>query len=94
MSQDPEPKRQYAVICLHCRQPIPIPQIMVELQRKETKRLREGKCQVFNLRCVKCGKEKPYKIAEILEVEAAAAGIPRVEPASSRPPQKSKAANG
>lgn len=67
-------QRSYrGVKCLHCKQPIPISSfvasIEAELPGNETTLPRQGRCQVFHLRCVACGKEKPYKIGEIFEFE-------------------------
>jgi hypothetical protein len=59
------------VACLHCRAPIPVPNIVRILQAadSETVNLPPRKSQVFNLRCPACHKEKPYRIMEILEFE-------------------------
>jgi hypothetical protein len=76
------------VSCLHCKNPIPISpfvaSIEAELRTIETTPARHQKCQVFHLRCAACGKEKPYKIDEILEFEGAPeTGTPRAKPAST-----------
>ncbi len=76
------------VSCLHCKNPIPISPLVAsieaELPTNETTPGRHQKCQVFHLRCAACGKEKPYKIDEILEFEGApVTGTPRAEPAST-----------
>lgn len=88
MTQDAVRQSYRGVICLHCKQPIPISpfvaSIEAELPASETTPLRHQKCQVFNLRCAACGKEKPYKIGEILDFEGSpATGTPRTEPAST-----------
>jgi hypothetical protein len=73
MTQDKETQSYRGVVCLHCGQPIPISPLVAsieaDLHAKETTPRRHQKCQVFNLRCATCGKEKPYKIGEILEFE-------------------------
>jgi hypothetical protein len=76
------------VSCLHCKNPIPISPLVAsieaELLTNESAPARHQKCQVFHLRCAVCGKEKPYKIDEILEFEGApVTGAPRAEPAST-----------
>ena len=76
------------VRCLHCKRPIPISPLVAsieaELRGSETAPVRHQKCQVFNLRCGACGKEKPYKIGEILEFEGApVTGTPGADPAST-----------
>jgi RNase P subunit RPR2 len=102
MTQDTERQSFRGVVCLHCKQPIPISALVTgieaELRADETTPPRHQKCQVFHLRCAACGKEKPYKIGEILEFETApATGTPRAEPASAYLRQmdsRSRAANG
>lgn len=70
------------VICLHCKEPVPVPAIVGDpkLATGEEAESRTGKSQVFNIRCPACHKEKPYRVSEILEFE----GIPSqsVRPAS------------
>jgi hypothetical protein len=88
MTQDTVRQSYRGVICLHCMQPIPISpfvaSIEAELPGNETTPLRRLKCQVFNLRCAACGKEKPYRIGEILDFEGTpATGTLRAEPASA-----------
>jgi hypothetical protein len=73
MTQEAEMQSYRGVVCLHCRQPVPISPLVAsieaDLHAKETTPRQHQKCQVFNLRCAACGKEKPYKIGEILEFE-------------------------
>lgn len=88
MTQEMVQKSYRGVTCLHCKHPIPISPLVAsieaELPASETGPVRHQKCQVFHLRCGACGKEKPYKIAEILEFEGApVSGAPRAEPAST-----------
>jgi hypothetical protein len=59
------------VACLHCQAPIPVPNIVRILQAADSDAvdLPSRKCQVFNLRCPVCHKEKPYRTREILDFE-------------------------
>jgi hypothetical protein len=88
MTQDTEKQYYRGVSCLYCKTPIPISQhvagIEAEFKGNETIPQRHQKCQVFHLRCSACGKEKPYKIGEILEFERAPlTGAPGTEPPSA-----------
>jgi hypothetical protein len=73
MTQDTEQRSYRGVKCLYCRQPIPIsPRVAViefELRDNETPLLTQIKCQMFRLRCMACGKEKPYIMEEIREFD-------------------------
>jgi hypothetical protein len=74
------PKQSYrAVLCMSCRQPIPLPAILNSLEAM-TEKSSEAHThpapageRVFSLRCRACGREKPYRSAEIIELE----GTPR-----------------
>jgi DNA-directed RNA polymerase subunit RPC12/RpoP len=58
------------VSCLHCSHPIPISPLVASIETEtQGDASSPRKCQVFHLRCVSCGKEKPYKIGEIVEFE-------------------------
>ncbi len=58
------------VTCLHCKKPIAISPLVASIESEtQADEASPRKCQVFHLRCVSCGKEKPYKIGEILEFE-------------------------
>jgi len=71
------PKQSYrAVLCMSCRQPIPLPAIVNTLEAvpgSEPRLRAEHTERVFNLRCRACGREKPYRSADIIELE----GSPR-----------------
>lgn len=73
MTQDTQQQSYRGVKCLNCKEPIPISPLVAgieaELRDAEHAPTKHRKCQVFHLRCVICGKEKPYKIGEILEFE-------------------------
>lgn len=73
------PKQSYrAVLCMSCRQPIPVPAILITLEAVPKSAVdaenQPGQVErVFSLRCRSCGREKPYRSAEIIELE----GTPR-----------------
>jgi hypothetical protein len=97
----PEIQQHYrGVLCLHCRQPIPISPLIAsreaELSGNKAATPQGRKCQVFNIRCAACGKEKPYTTSEIREIPGATSETYRTMPASAQLPQpvnKSKTAN-
>ena len=73
------------VACLHCKAPIPVPAIVKTLQGSGSDETESSqrKSQVFNLRCPRCHKEKPYRTREIVEFEGTpetAAFTDRAEP--------------
>jgi hypothetical protein len=83
MTQEQLQQSYRGVICLHCKNSIPISPLVasIEAERPEAMAGRHQKCQVFHLRCAACGKEKPYKIDEIREFE----GSPVTESSRARP---------
>ena len=90
MTQEQVQQSFRGVLCLHCKSPIPISPLVASIEAErpvnEATPGRHQKCQVFHLRCAACGKEKPYKIDEILEFEGARiTESPRAEPASAYP---------
>jgi hypothetical protein len=100
MITETEQQHYRGVLCLHCSQPIAISPLLasreIELYSNETTVPKARKCQVFNLRCPACGKEKPYKIGEIRGFSGAAREIPRAMPAPAWSPllgNKAKTAN-
>lgn len=96
------PKQSYrGVLCMSCRQPIPLPTIVNNLEAAPEKGGEAdtapplGGERVFSLRCRACGREKPYQSAEIIELEGTPR--PRLEHASHLRHHQhglSKAANG
>jgi hypothetical protein len=59
------------VVCLYCKEPIPVPAIVGSLEEStgvETETF-QPKSQVFNIRCPSCHKEKPYRTREIVAFE-------------------------
>src|ERR1700676_4389976 len=101
MTQEQVQQTYRGVLCLHCKNPIPISPLVAsieaELPADEKTPMRHQKCQVFHLRCAACGKEKPYKIGEILQFEGEpVTGTPRADPASAYLPglgRRSRTAN-
>jgi hypothetical protein len=71
------PKQSYrGVLCMSCRQPIPLPAILNNLEAVAEKSGQDGTQheqgeRVFSLRCRACGRERPYRSAEIIELEGA-----------------------
>ena len=68
-----------AVLCLTCREPIPVPPIVKRLRDVAHAEGHEAWAnqRVFQLRCRTCGREKPYHFGQVIEV----AGEPKVRPA-------------
>jgi hypothetical protein len=82
MTVETEHRTFRGVACLHCKAPIPVPAIVGSLQASsDGPEYSQRKSQVFNLRCPKCQKEKPYRTKEILEFE----GTPEAAMALERP---------
>ena len=85
MTEEQVQQSYRGVVCLHCKNPIPISPLVASIEAErpadETTPRRHQKCQVFHLRCAACGKEKPYKIDEIREFE----GSPITESSRAQP---------
>ena len=88
------------VFCQCCRQPIPLPAIVLHIessrdQSESALRQHQGS-RVFSLRCRSCDKEMPYRTADVADIE----GSPklRISRVHGRPvrqhPDLSRAANG
>lgn len=60
------------VLCLCCRQPIPLPAIVIDMESTEDSQEEHGH-RVFSLRCRACEREMPYRATAIIEIE----GTPR-----------------
>ena len=79
MNQETVP-RYRGVICQCCRQPIPLPGIVLHieasLQPYELVAGQSKSGRVFTLRCRSCEKEMPYRTSEIVDVE----GTPKPRP--------------
>jgi hypothetical protein len=65
-------KQSYrGVLCVSCRQPIPVPAIVVTMEAESNEE--EQHVRVFNLRCRACEKEQPYRSTDIVDFD----GMPR-----------------
>jgi hypothetical protein len=67
-------KQQYCgVFCFSCRQPIPLPAIVLHIESAgknlDASYADEPKRRVFSLRCRACDKEMPYRTSDIVEIE-------------------------
>ena len=61
------------VFCFSCRQPIPLPAIVLHIESAgnnlDTRYADEPKKRVFSLRCRSCDKEMPYRTMDIVEIQ-------------------------
>ena len=67
-------KQSYlGVRCLSCRQPIPVPPILVSrvsaAEQEDSLLSAEQHDRVFSLRCRSCEREKPYRASDVVEFE-------------------------
>lgn len=71
MIQEVKSRTYRAVVCKHCREPIPVPAIVIRIESLSQERQEaEGQSErVFTLRCRACVGEHPYRSSEIVEVE-------------------------
>lgn len=81
-------KQSYrGVLCMSCRQPIPLPEIVIRMEVHSDAKVSEAASDqhghVFSLRCRACNREKPYRSSDIVELE----GTPRPRPSIFRNPQ-------
>jgi hypothetical protein len=69
------PQSYRGVRCLSCRQPIPLPTILTDmdstLRGNEPHAVHEHPKRVFSLRCRACEREKPYRAIDIMDFEGA-----------------------
>lgn len=101
MNQEAVQQSYRGVRCLSCRQPIPLPAILLAVDSKLQGMGAEGadelSTRVFSLRCRACEREKPYRMIDIADF----AGEPRTRasrlnlltPAEGRT-VRARAANG
>jgi len=75
MVQEPQTQHYSAVLCRSCRQPIPLPAIVVSMasrrQRDSESGFQDNSGCVFTLRCRTCDKETPYRVTDIVDFEGA-----------------------
>jgi hypothetical protein len=73
MNVEAVPQSYRGVRCLSCRQPIPLPAILIKMDSTLTSRtpesVHEHPTRVFSLRCRACEREKPYRASDILDFE-------------------------
>ena len=78
MAEEKTVQTYLGVTCQLCRQPIPVPAIVVSL---EAKKAAEGNsAQVFTLRCRSCDAEHPYRSSDIREFQ----GTPKTRSSRAR----------
>jgi len=102
MMQEISKQSYRGVLCMSCRQPIPLPEIVIRMavlpDPEEAEATPEPREHVFSLRCRACHREKPYRSLDIVEFD----GEPRPRPsiignprgASRAAASLSRAANG
>lgn len=95
-------KEQYrGVVCIHCREPIPLSASQVrkekEMRESEPNELTELRSSSFNLRCRACHGEATYTPVDTIDCD----GVPRMRNTARRNPllrpetkKLSRAANG
>jgi hypothetical protein len=84
MNQEIVKQSYRGVLCKSCRQPIPLPGILVKMelaiQGKEPSSAHEHHSRVFSLRCRACEREKPYRATEVADFQ----GTPRARVSRER----------
>lgn len=83
MTQDVVKESYRGVLCMSCRQPIPLPAIVIRMEVPPEDKQLERRELVFKLRCRACDKEKPYRSRDIVAFE----GTPRLRSPGIRTPQ-------
>ena len=71
MIQEVNEKHYSGVLCSCCRQPIPLPAIVVRMQTGSENPESITGDRVFSLRCRACEREMPYRTSQVLEIEGA-----------------------
>lgn len=66
---------------MHCKAPVPVPAIVESAQPGDDVADSGARAQVFNVRCPRCQKEKPYRTREIVNF----AGTPETPEFPERP---------
>ncbi|HTZ72324.1 MAG TPA: hypothetical protein VMB47_00255 [Candidatus Aquilonibacter sp.] len=71
MIQEATKPHYSAVMCRHCRQPIPVPAIVIRMESLASPQDAETMQpeRVFTLRCRACEGENPYRSSQIVDVE-------------------------
>ncbi len=74
MIQEMKMERYRGVLCRNCRQPIPLPAIVISLENAADKDPRqENPARAFHLRCRACEYENTYRSTDIADFD----GTPR-----------------
>jgi hypothetical protein len=73
MMQELKEQHYNGVLCSCCRQPIPLPAIIVRMQIGFYDPQGKQGDRVFSLRCRACEREMPYRASQVLQIE----GTPR-----------------
>lgn len=80
MMTEADKQSYFGVRCLSCRQPIPVPSILVSrisaADQENSFLSHEEHDRVFSLRCRSCEREKPYRASDVVEFEGEP--VPRV----------------
>jgi hypothetical protein len=75
-------KQSYrGVLCASCRQPIPVPAIVITMEAETHEE--ERHVRVFNVRCRACEKELPYRSTDIVEYQGAPRARRRARPVAT-----------
>jgi hypothetical protein len=73
MTQEAIKQSYRGVLCLSCRQPIPLPGIVLSMEssrkNQESGLGNMNHDRVFSLRCRACEREKPYRSSDIVDFE-------------------------
>jgi hypothetical protein len=84
MNQELIPQSYRGVLCKSCRQPIPLPAILIKMESavgsQESGSTHEHHSRVFSLRCRACEREKPYRASEVADFQ----GVPRARVSRAR----------
>jgi hypothetical protein len=83
MNQELKTQHYSAVLCRSCRQPIPLPGIVIGMASRSQDQesgFQGDPGRVFTLRCRACDKEKPYRVTDIVEFE----GVPKLRVVRAR----------
>jgi hypothetical protein len=82
MIQEAAKQSYRGVLCMSCRQPIPLPAIVLSLLPPRGSPGPDSE-RVFTLRCRACGRERPYRSADIIVLD----GTPRPRVSYVRSPR-------
>lgn len=70
MIQEATRSQYSAVLCRHCRQPIPVPPIVIRMESLANREESGAESdRAFIVRCRSCECEHPYRSSEIVQVE-------------------------